>query len=113
MRRLRVRHLAKARAVDAGRSVTSAVYLYCHSCMGEDDKPKNCQVSECPLWRFRPGAGDDRAPNVPTDAEYQELQEYRLSLLSPEQLEARARTGARLKAARGGSDAELDEEPEE
>lgn len=110
--RLRLRHVGKARKVDAGRSASSAIYLFCHECSGEDAKPRDCRELGCPLWRYRPGAEAGlRSSTVPTDEQYQSLADFKESLLTPEQREAKEAHLAKFAAARGrrGSDEEDDE----
>ena len=69
--RLRVKFSGRARKADSGNSATSAIYLHCMECSGPDIHPRDCGITRCALWQYRPGGKDERPATVPTDAEYE------------------------------------------
>lgn len=69
--RLRVKFSGRARKADSGNSATSAIYLHCMECSGPDIHPRDCGITRCALWQYRPGGKDERPVTVPSDAEYE------------------------------------------
>jgi hypothetical protein len=74
----RVAHPGTARRIDAGASPTAAISLHCRVCSG-DTHPRACVGYTCSLFPYRPGADDEgatkrRPGDVPTEAQYRELQ---------------------------------------
>ena len=53
--RIRRRYFGLARRADSG-SRQAAIHLFCLECMGGSSaEARACEVSDCPVWPFRPG----------------------------------------------------------
>lgn len=69
---LRKTYPGMGRGMDHGNSRSSAIKVFCKSCMGGNAAAvKECPSRSCPLWQFR-GPGESTNPVVPTTEQYDE-----------------------------------------
>jgi hypothetical protein len=73
---VRVKNPKDGFKADYEGSRSSAIELFCTSCMGGSRADaRSCKSYVCPLWRYRPGSDKAEAPagNIPSKKEYEAL----------------------------------------
>lgn len=73
---VRVKNPKDGFKADYEGSRSSAIEIFCTSCMGGSRADaRGCKSYVCPLWRYRPGSDKEDAPegHIPSKAEYERL----------------------------------------